>query len=134
MIVAVGIIVALLLLAWAGVEVHMLIVTYPGECLMGLFGLVFIMVGLAARHRAANRPVRLTPLKPPAPPPALQAKPVLTAIATTAAEDAAECDNPRCSNKVDDDPWVGRLNGETDVEARQFCSEACVQEWADTLN
>jgi hypothetical protein len=126
---AIVIIIAALLLAWAGVEVNHVIHAYPGQFWMAMFAFLFVIAGLAARHRAASRPVRIVPEAPPLPK-AIQAKPVLTAIASPAADAVLECAGPSCANKLDDDPWMARMPG--DAQDSHFCSEACIQDWHRT--
>jgi len=125
-----GVVGALLLLAWGGVELNHLIHAYPGQFYMGVFAFLFVVAGMAARVRASHRPVRLRPAEPEIPPlpKAIQAAPVLTAIASPAAEDAApECEGPECANKLDDDPWQAQPPGA--AEPHLFCSRECASAW-----
>lgn len=129
MIIAIGVVIALTLLIWSGFEVDQLFTHHPAYFYMGAFAMLFIIAGMAARVHASHRPVRLVPEAPPLPK-AIQAKPVLTAIASPAAEAARECAGPSCSNKLDDDPWMARMPG--DAQDSHFCSEACIRDWHRT--
>jgi hypothetical protein len=133
---AIGIIAALMLLAWGGVELDHVIHAYPGQFLMGVFAFLVVAFALAAaRFRKAGERVPLRPAVPSLPP-AIQAKPeqsvlnaapVLRAVAAPEAEDAAGCEGPSCTERVNDDPWTARVHGEG--REHVFCSEACVREW-----
>jgi hypothetical protein len=133
---AIGVIAALMLLAWGGVELDHVIHAYPGQFWMGVFAFLVVTFALAAaKFRKANERVPLRPAAPPLPPaiqakpeqPALNAAPVLRAVAAPGAEDAAGCEGPSCDSKVNDDPWIARVHGEE--REHVFCSEACIREW-----
>jgi hypothetical protein len=128
MLLFVGVIIALLALAWAGVKLDHIVHVYPGQFYMGVFAALFIATAAGvARHRGIERSrVPLQPQVPPLPK-AIPAAPVLTAIAAPQAEEAENCAGPGCGNQVDDDPWLARLAHEE--EDSKFCSEACVQRW-----
>lgn len=123
---AIGVIAALLLLAWGGMELDHVIHAYPGQFLAGVISFLIIAFALAAaKFRLAAQRVPLRPAVPPLPP-AIKAAPVLTAIASPGAEDARECEGPGCRNKVDDDPWKGGVPGDA---RHEFCSERCTRAW-----
>lgn len=126
---AAAVILAVMLLAWAGIEVDHVIHAYALQFYVGVFAVLFIAAaaGAAHMHRVVHDRV---PLRPPVPPlpKAVLAAPVLTAIAAPAAVEAEDCEGPACTNKVDDDPWRARLNG---GEEHQFCSELCARTWKD---
>lgn len=125
---AIGVIAALLLLAWGSVEVGHVIHSYPGQFWMGVFAFLVLAFALAAaRFRKANERVPLKPPAIPPLPPAIKAAPVLTAIASPGAEEAPSCEGPACASKVDDDPWTVR---EGDGTAHAFCSQECAQAWS----
>jgi hypothetical protein len=123
---------ALLVLAWAGVELNHVIHAYPGQFWMGAVAVLVIVFGLAAaRFRVANTRV---PLRPPAPalpplPKAIAAVPELTAVASPHDEEAAACEGPACGHKVSDAPWTARVHGEEGEHA--FCSRRCAEAWHD---
>jgi hypothetical protein len=127
-----GVIVAALLLAWAGVELDHLIRAYPGQFYMAFFAVLIVAVatGTARFYRVTHDRVPLAPPPPPPLPKALKAAPVLTAIAgPDEAEDAQDCEGPGCASKVDDDPWLAMMPGEEDEHV--FCSKRCAEAWRD---
>lgn len=136
---AVGIVLLALLLAWAGVEVNDLVNAYPGQFLAGVICVLIVaFAGAVARFRKANEKVTLTrDLRPRVPemPPAvvvkpLAATPVLKAIACPGHVGARDCEGSGCGAKVDDDPWTITPPGE--VKEHVFCSERCARSWSAT--
>jgi hypothetical protein len=117
-------------LVFGGIEVNHVIHAYPGQCLMGVIALLFVIFGLAAaKFRLASQRVPLRPAPPAVPllPKAVQAVPVLTAVAPAHDESAEACEGPDCANKVDKDPWTARWPGEG--EEHKFCSHGCARRW-----
>lgn len=129
--VAAGIVLAALLLAWAGVELDHVIHAYPAQFWFGAAAVLIVAFSMAAaRFRVAGQRVPLRPAAPALPPlpKAIQAAPVLTAVASgVAAEEAQPCEGPGCAHKVDSDPYLAHMPWET-FEHR-FCSEPCVRGW-----
>jgi hypothetical protein len=128
---AVAAIVAMLLLAWAGVELNDFIRAYPGQFYMAVFAACFIAVavGIGRIHHAVRDQVPLAPPPPPLPA-AIRAVPVLLAVAAPGAEeDAPGCEGLSCARKVSMDPWTARVEGDEDDHL--FCSQECAQEWKD---
>lgn len=124
---AVGVIIGLLLLAWGGMEVDHIMHAYPGQFWMGVFAFLVTTFALAAaRFRKANERVPLRPAVPPLPL-AIKASPVRLAVAAPGTGDPRDCEGPGCLNKVDDDPWTARVHGEEGEHL--FCSEACTGRW-----
>jgi len=131
---AIVVIVAVLLLAWAGVELNDFIRAYPGQFYMAVFAVSFIAiaVGIGRIRHAAHDRVRITPPAPPLPA-AIKAAPVLLAVASPEEEeDASECEGPSCSSKVSGDPWLARVEGDETDHA--FCTLECAQEWKDRMS
>lgn len=128
---AVAAIVAMLLLAWGGVELNDFIRAYPGQFYMGAFAISFIAIAVGiGRIRHAVRDRVPLALPPPPLPAAIQAAPVLLAVASPGDEgDASECEGPSCDRKVSRDPWTARVEG--DQALHEFCSEKCAREWTD---
>jgi hypothetical protein len=129
---AIGVIAAVALLAWSGVELDHVVRQYPGQFFMGCFAVLFIAVAAGiARFKADHRPVVIA--RPvPSLPKAIPAVPVRTAVAAPHDEDARPCDGPACRNKVDDDPWTARVPG--DARERVFCSQECARGWQASLS
>ena len=134
---AIGVILLALLLAWAGVEIDHFLNAYPGQFLAGVICFLIVsFAGAVARFRKANERVPLVrDVRPKIPelPPAvivkpLSAAPVLKAIACPGHVGARDCEGPGCGVKVDDDPWVVTLPGET--KEHVFCSERCAGAWS----
>jgi hypothetical protein len=133
MLLAIGVIVGLLLLAWGGVELNDLIRAYPGQFYMVVFAVLFIAAaaGAARIHHVVHDRV---PVRPPVPPlpKAIPAAPVLSAIAgPDQAVDALDCEGPGCVHKVDDDPWLAMRPGDEDEHV--FCSRRCAEAWRGSL-
>lgn len=132
---AIGVIAAVLLLAWGGVEVNHVVHAYPVQFWLSAACVLIVAFALAAaRFRISNERVPLRPAPRALPPavrvvPELKAAPVLRAIASTEAPDAQDCEGPGCPHKVDDDPWTWKAPGEE--ESHVFCSEACGHSWHD---
>lgn len=133
---AIGVVILALLLAWTGVEIDRFLNAYPGQFLAGVICFLIVSFALAvARFRKANEKVTLTrDLRPRVPvlPPAvvvkpLAAAPVLKAIACPGHVGARDCEGPGCGVKVDDDPWTVTLPGE--VKEHVFCTERCAASW-----
>jgi hypothetical protein len=127
----IGVIVAAMLLAWAGVEAGDLYRHYTLQFWFGVASVMILAVALtAAKWRKEERGrVPLRPAVPP-PPPALKAAPVLRAVAAPhKAPDAPGCEGPRCDRKVSEDPWTARVEGCQDDHV--FCSQECAREWTD---
>ena len=126
-----GVIAAVILLGLGAVELNHVLHAYPGQTWLGIAALLCVIFGMAAaKFRRSQERVSLRPPAPQVPPlpKAIQAAPVLTAVASgEAAEEAQPCEGPACPNKVDDDPWTARMPWETFT--RRFCSEACVRAW-----
>lgn len=129
MLLAAGIIIAALVLAWGGLEADHFMHAYPGQSLAAVASVLILAFALAAaRFRVANTRVPLWQEARPAPPPAaIRAAPVLVAIAGPHDEEAAPCEGPGCRNKVTGDPWTARVAGEEQEHA--FCSEGCAAAW-----
>lgn len=136
---AIGVIILALLLAWGGVEIDHAINAYPGQFLAGVVCFLIVsFAGAVARYRKAHEREHVTltrDLRPRVPelPPAvvvkpLAAAPVLKAIACPGHVGARDCEGPACGAKVDDDPWTITLPGE--VKERVFCSERCAGRWS----
>ena len=127
---AVGVVIAAMLLAAMGVGIDHVLHAYPAQFWFGVASFLILVFALAAaRFRKANERVPLRPaaLTPPPLPPAVKAAPVRLAVASPEDGDADDCEGPGCSSKVDDDPWTASVEGdETD---HLFCSERCAQKW-----
>jgi hypothetical protein len=127
---AAAVVLAAMLLAWAGIEVDHVIHTYEVQFYVAVFAVLFIAAaaGAARMHRVTHDRVPLRPQAPPLPK-AIRAAPVLTAVAAPAADDAEPCEGPGCASKVDSDPWTARLH--TEEHDHKFCSRACAEAWHD---
>jgi hypothetical protein len=126
----IGVVVLILLVCWGGVELNDLIHQYPGQFYMGVFAVLFIAVGVGAAkfHRAVHDQVPLRP-KVPELPKAIEAVPLVTAIAAPHTEKARDCEGPQCGHQVDDDPWTALAEG--NPEEHVFCSQKCARTWRD---
>jgi hypothetical protein len=135
MLLVIGVVAALLLLAWGGYELDHLIHAYPGQSVAGVISFLIVAFALAAaRYRKSAERVPLRPVTRELPPsaqapPALKAVPVLRAVAAPYDEEARDCEGPGCSRKVNDDPWTARVEG--DEASHVFCSESCASRWRD---
>jgi hypothetical protein len=127
----IGVVVLILLVCWGGVELNDLIHQYPGQFYMGVFAVLFIAAaaGAARFYRVTHDQVPLRP-KVPEMPKAIEAVPLVTAIAAPHTEEAQACEGPGCGNKVDDDPWTAAPEDDPDDKHR-FCSHRCARRWSD---
>jgi hypothetical protein len=126
-----GVIAAAVVLGLGAVELNHALHAYPAQTWLGIAALLCVIFGMAAaKFRRSQQRVPLRPAAPEVPPlpKAIQAAPVLTAVASgVAAEEAQPCEGPGCRHKVDDDPYLARMPWET--FDRRFCSMACVRAW-----
>lgn len=128
---AIAFVVALFLLVAAGIEVKDLVHEYPGQFLTGTFTVLFFAVasGAILLRRAAQggRPVPLARELPPLPK-AIQAVPVLTAIATAGPHEDLDCERGECGRKTTPKAaWGVQVAGE--AAEHLFCSQWCAQAW-----
>lgn len=123
-----GVIVFVLLVA-GGVEIDHLMHEYPAQFYMGVFAMVFFSVAsgtMLLRRAAHGGQVPLT-RELPVLPKAIQAAPVLTAIAVTGQQEV-DCEREDCDQVTTPRAaWGVRVEGE---EAEHlFCSQECAQAW-----
>ena len=124
----------LLLLVAGGVEADHLMHEYPGQFWFAVTSVLATATASAvARFRYASRggrPVNLVrEVAPPPLPKAIPASPVREAITSSvpSAQEAAPCEGPLCTRKVNDSPWTAEVPG--DPREHVFCSEACASRW-----
>lgn len=129
---AAAIIAALLLLAWAGVEVDHLVTAYPAESIFAVSAVAVIAsAAVIARFRADHRPVQLgRPVRgtvleaAPARPAIMPAPPAPVAAA------GGKCDGPQCGEELDDDPWACEGTfPDTHTVSGRFHSKGCMEAW-----
>lgn len=128
---AIAFMVAFVLLVAAGVEVKDLVHEYPEQFFAGTVAVLFFAVAsstiLLRKAARGGHQVPLVRELPPLPK-AIQAVPVLTAIATVGPNEELDCEHWECDRKTTlRAAWGVRVEGE--AAEHLFCSERCAQTW-----